>query len=140
MNILERSRITMLALALVLASSPLLAQVDRDGNPPGPAGGAGTNWENRPGAKDGPGTSPDREVRVHGKAVRFAAAANGYWYHPEYGYWRDGLGFWDGARRCWIDNDSNPPGRAGGRGSNWENPPGLAGGAGTSPDRYGRCS
>ena len=33
---------------------------DRDGNPPGPRGGPGTNWENPPGLKGGPGASPDR--------------------------------------------------------------------------------
>lgn len=40
---------------------------DRDNNPPGRAGGPGTNWENPPGPKGGPGASPDR--RVH-PAVR----------------------------------------------------------------------
>jgi hypothetical protein len=33
---------------------------DKDNNPPGPKGGAGTNWENPPGPKGGPGASPDR--------------------------------------------------------------------------------
>lgn len=33
---------------------------DRDNNPPGPRGGAGTNWENPPGPRGGPGVSPDR--------------------------------------------------------------------------------
>jgi len=32
---------------------------DRDNNPPGPKGGAGTNWENPPGPKGGKGASPD---------------------------------------------------------------------------------
>jgi len=36
---------------------------DRDHNPPGPAGGPGTNWENPPGPRGGPGTSPDRRPR-----------------------------------------------------------------------------
>ncbi len=35
---------------------------DRDNNPPGRAGGPGTNWENRPGPAGGPGASPDRRV------------------------------------------------------------------------------
>ena len=43
------------------------------------------------------------------------------------------------GKRCWLDNDRNPPGRAGGRGTNWENPPGWRGGPGASPDRFGRC-
>lgn len=34
--------------------------LDRDGNPPGPVGGRGTNWENPPGPAGGPGASPDR--------------------------------------------------------------------------------
>lgn len=33
---------------------------NRDNNPPGKAGGPGTNWENPPGPKGGPGASPDR--------------------------------------------------------------------------------
>jgi hypothetical protein len=37
------------------------------------------------------------------------------------------------------DRDNNPPGPAGGRGTNWENPPGWRGGPGASPDRFGRC-
>ncbi len=36
---------------------------DRDGNPPGPAGGPGTSWENPPGPAGGPGASPDRGLR-----------------------------------------------------------------------------
>jgi len=42
---------------------------DHDGNPPGPGGGPGTNWENRPGPSGGPGTSPDRRWREdnHGR-------------------------------------------------------------------------
>ncbi len=37
---------------------------DRDNNPPGRAGGPGTNWENPPGPKGGPGAGPDRRVPV----------------------------------------------------------------------------
>jgi hypothetical protein len=33
------------------------------------------------------------------------------------------------------DRDNNPPGRVGGRGTNWENKPGAQGGPGASPDR-----
>ena len=32
---------------------------DRDNNPPGWAGGPGTNWENPPGPLGGPGASPN---------------------------------------------------------------------------------
>lgn len=37
--------------------------VDLDHNPPGPVGGRGTNWENPPGWRGGPGASPDRYGR-----------------------------------------------------------------------------
>ncbi len=36
---------------------------DRDNNPPGPAGGKGTNWENPRGPKGGPGASPNRNKK-----------------------------------------------------------------------------
>ena len=36
---------------------------DRDNNPPGMAGGAGTDWENKPGPQGGPGASPNRAPR-----------------------------------------------------------------------------
>lgn len=36
-----------------------------------------------------------------------------------------------------LDKDNNPPGAAGGAGTNWENRPGPQGGPGTSPDRRG---
>jgi hypothetical protein len=94
---------------------------DRDGNPPGPAGGPGTNWENPPGPRGGPGASPDR-----------------YGFYP--GQFYAGYGYWNTERACWYgDRDNNPPGRRGGPGTNWENPPGPRGGPGASPDRYGRC-
>lgn len=44
---------------LACLSSPVLAH-DRDRNPPGRAGGPGTDWENPPGPRGGPGASPDR--------------------------------------------------------------------------------
>jgi hypothetical protein len=45
---------------LVLGTATFaLAAPDPDNNPPGPRGGAGTNWENPPGPHGGPGTSPD---------------------------------------------------------------------------------
>lgn len=37
--------------------------IDPDGNPPGSLGGRGTNWENPPGWRGGPGASPDRYGR-----------------------------------------------------------------------------
>ena len=42
---------------------------------------------------------------------------------------------WVNNRRWRRDCDNNPPGRIGGRGTNWENPPGPRGGWGASPNR-----
>jgi hypothetical protein len=113
---------------------------DRDNNPPGRVGGHGTNWENPPGWRGGSGASPDyRSWRHNGQRHRFDRVAAGYYFSPNYGYWHPQHGFWNQAKRCWLDSDGNPPGHAGGRGTNWENPPGWRGGPGASPDRFGRC-
>lgn len=113
------------ALAAVLCAGSADAR-DRDNNPPGPRGGPGTNWENPPGPAGGWGASADR---------RWGYRGGHYWY------WWDGRWHrWNAALRCWAtDFDGNPPGVAGGVGTNWENPPGPAGGPGASPDRFGRC-
>ena len=130
----------LLALAVVGTADAAGGRRDHDRNPPGPIGGPGTNWENPPGWRGGPGASPDyRHWRHRGQRVRFDRVAYGYYYSPGYGYWHPQYGFWNQSARCWIDRDGNPPGRAGGRGTNWENPPGWRGGPGASPDRYGRC-
>ena len=56
----------MAVVAALLMSAPAgLSAHDRDNNPPGPAGGRGTNWENPPGPAGGPGASPDRHPRRH---------------------------------------------------------------------------
>ena len=129
-----------LTFALALAGTVHAHPHDRDNNPPEAAGGPGTHWENPPGWRGGPGKSPDyRDYRHHNTRHRFTVVDNGYYFNTNYGYWHPRYGFWNQAKRCWHDNDSNPPGRAGGRGTNWENPPGRTGGAGASPDRYGRC-
>jgi hypothetical protein len=113
---------------------------DHDGNPPGPTGGPGTNWENPPGWRGGPGASPDQRWWHHqGQRYEFRLVKGGYYFNPMYGYWHPQHGFWIQAGHCWRDNDGNPPGRPGGKGTNWENPPGWRGGPGASPDRYGRC-
>lgn len=55
-------KISICILALLLTSSLAFSQgyaADDDSNPPGPAGGVGTNWENPPGSVGGPGASPD---------------------------------------------------------------------------------
>lgn len=113
---------------------------DNDNDPPGRAGGHGTNWENPPGWRGGPGASPDfRNWRYKGQRHGFNRVAAGDYFSPSSGYRHPADGFWNEARHCWLDNDRNPPGRAGGRGTNWENPPGWRGGPGASPDRFGRC-
>ena len=113
---------------------------DRDNNPSGPTGGPGTNWENPPGWRGGPGASPDRLFYRHrGARYVFVKRPGGYYYNANMGWWHPRFGFWNQAARCWLDRDGNPPGRAGGPGTNWENPPGWRGGPGASPDRYGRC-
>lgn len=105
-----KQKLKMLGLAFVLCISfilsPELQAIDRDNNPPGPAGGPGTNWENPPGLKGGIGTSPNRHHRYRHRRH--------YCKHH--------------------DCDNNPPGPAGGPGTNWENPPGPAGGPGSSPN------
>ena len=76
---------------------------------------------------------------MHGVVYDLVPRAHGYYYHVGLGYWHPSHGWWNQAARCWNDRDGNPPGPAGGRGTNWENPPGWRGGPGASPDRYGRC-
>ena len=132
--------LALLALSAVGAANAHDRRHDHDGNPPGPAGGPGTNWENPPGWKGGPGATPDRRWWVdNGHRYEFRRVNGGYYFSPVYGYWHPNYGFWNQAARCWNDRDGNPPGRAGGKGTNWENPPGWRGGPGASPDRYGRC-
>lgn len=116
----------MLAGVAVLAlSGPALAR-DFDNNPPGWRGGPGTNWENPPGWRGGPGASPDRYWR-------WGHYHPHYHYHPHRHYWRGAYWYWRPRHACW-DRDDNPPGLAGGPGTNWENPPGPAGGPGASPN------
>lgn len=129
-----------LATAVMIGTDAMAQHRDRDNNPPGPRGGHGTNWENPPGWRGGPGASPNyRYYRHAGKRYTFTRVENGYYYSSNYGYWHPDRGFWNQSARCWRDRDDNPPGRRGGRGTNWENPPGPAGGPGASPDRFGRC-
>lgn len=119
----DRFALPFLALALLSLSA---CAIDRDHNPPGPRGG--------------PGSSPDRIlITVRSGPVEFTRVSGRYYFHPHHGYWHARYGWWNQSARCWVDRDDNPPGRRGGRGTNWENPPGLRGGPGTSPDRFGRC-
>ena len=41
-------------------------KMDKDNNPPGPMGGQGTNWENKPGPQGGPGAGPDKGMKMGG--------------------------------------------------------------------------
>ncbi|MBI1181067.1 MAG: hypothetical protein GC201_10950 [Alphaproteobacteria bacterium] len=125
------------AVASMALAMPAAAR-DRDNNPPGPAGGPGTNWENPPGPRGGPGASPDRVWRhIHGRDYVFVVTPGGAYFNARFGYWHPTQVHWDRARFRWTDRDDNPPGPVGGRGTNWENPPGPRGGPGTSPDRHG---
>lgn len=118
-------------------ASPNRHRRDRDNNPPGPIGGRGTNWENPPGPRGGIGASPDIRHRHSGWLRDRIGPADWALFMT----WSlvDQQRFCDkrGIHRdyCWFDRDDNPPGPAGGPGTNWENPPGPAGGPGASPDR-----
>ncbi len=116
------------SVALLALATPASAHRDRDNNPPGWRGGPGTNWENPRGPRGGPGASPDRRwgyYHWHGRSWR-----------AERWFWRNAYWYWHPYRACWArDRDDNPPGPAGGPGTNWENPPGPHGGPGASPDR-----
>lgn len=127
------------ATLLCASLAGLTSAKDRDNNPPGPAGGRGTNWENPPGPRGGPGASPNRIFKQNGVRYTFTPRYLTYYFHANYGYYHPTHGWWNQAKRCWNDRDDNPPGRAGGRGTNWENPPGARGGPGASPDRYRQC-
>lgn len=127
------------SLLFVLLSSLLAGPAfafDRDHNPPGPRGGPGTNWENPPGPRGGPGASPDR-AQNHRYLMNHMSRAE--WASFRRMRMEDRHDFCHKRHikrdRCWYDRDDNPPGPAGGPGTNWENPPGPRGGPGASPDR-----
>ncbi len=113
------------ALFAVLAALfvPVVFAATTPDNPPGPAGGPGTNW-----VKPGPG--PDRPHRRLTDEQRAKLKA----MTPE-----ERRAFFQA--RCEkrmqqrFDRDNNPPGPRGGPGTNWENPPGPKGGPGASPDK-----
>ena len=97
-----------LAFSAALAAGGIEAR-ERDGNPPGPRGGPGTNWENPPGWRGGPGTSPDRRTwRHHDRDYVFVRVERGYYYNAHYGYWHPRHGLWNAAARCWIASASCP--------------------------------
>ena len=110
------------------------------GNPPGHAGGPGTNWKNPPGPLGGPGASPRRPYGApHYRDGNPAGPVGGPGTN-----WENrpgpagGLGASPDHRPApgrYRDRDGNPPGQAGGPGTNWDNRPGPSGGPGTAPDR-----
>ena len=126
-------KIAFMALGLGLAAMTVADQAEaRRWNPPGPAGGPGTNWRNPPGPAGGPGASPYR-WNPPGPVGEPGAGPYAY-YGPMRLYWHP-RGYW-----CRFDRDNNPPGPLGGPGTNWENPPGPRGGRGASPNsRFRRC-
>jgi len=99
------------------------------GNPPGPRGGPGTNWENPPGPQGGAGATPDnlKEKAVVDEEWEKMADTNqdGVVDRFEAQQWR--------RRRAGMGD--NPPGSAGGEGTDWENPPGPRGGPGAGANR-----
>jgi Spy/CpxP family protein refolding chaperone len=129
-HVMKYSKLIFTALMSVFTLPGFAA--DADNNPPGPTGGPGTNWENRPGMQGGPGMSPDRHPRLSAEQREKLRAMS-----PE-----DRKAFAKKMReeRAQMrgDRDNNPPGAAGGVGTNWENRPGPQGGPGSSPDRIPR--
>lgn len=110
---------------------------DRDNNPPGLRGGAGTNWENPPGPKGGLGASPDVRYRHTLWLKGRMSPAEWTGFVALSVVERNAFCLKRGIQKdyCWFDRDNNPPGVAGGPGTNWENPPGPVGGPGASPNR-----
>lgn len=129
-----------LAMAVLMTIFTLPVLAGRDHNPPGPLGGPGTDWKNPPGPAGGPGASPGRHKHLH-QHHRYLRKhmTNAEWLAFRNLALAERHAFCDKKRislkNCWYDNDDNPPGPAGGPGTNWENPPGPAGGPGASPDR-----
>ncbi|NTV96593.1 MAG: hypothetical protein HGA75_14475 [Thiobacillus sp.] len=98
------------AVMTALTATTALAR-DRDDNPPGPAGGPGTNWENPRGPAGGPGASPD--VRNHHHWLR-QHMTQAEWRHFMTMKYQDRHRFCVEKHipkaRCWVDRDDNPTG------------------------------
>lgn len=107
-------------------------QHHRNSNPPSQAGGPGADRENPPGPAGDPGASPDRRPRMSPEMKEKLQSMT-----PD-----QRKEFFHDARERRAknrqDHGNNPPGKAGGPGTDWENPPGPAGGPGASPDRHPR--
>ena len=124
-----KTRKSILAILLTAVAVPVFA-VNAYDNPPGPAGGPGTNWDNPPCAANAPGARADRphrrltgEQQAKLKAMTLEQRQAFFKHRCEE------------RMQQRLDRDGNPPGPRGGPGTNWENPPGPKGGPGASLDR-----
>ncbi len=102
--------------------------VDKDNNPPGPAGGKGTNWENPPRPEGASGASPDRKPRID-RDNNPPGPVGGRGTNWEN---RPGPQGGPGASPN-IRHQGNPPGPAGGPGVSRENHSRHQGGPGAGP-------
>ena len=114
-------RIAALSTGFLLATATVALSKDYDGNPPGPIGGPGTNWENPPGPVGGPGASPDsrwtraqwrRHCANHPRACRRAVRHHDFdtspcWLGPAC---LDDFGQADYARRRKMIGEARQPG------------------------------
>ena len=128
----------LLAVLMFAISIPALA-ADADNNPPGPAGGRGTNWENRPGPQGGPGAGPDQRPRLspeQREKMKTATPEERQQLIQDVREKRQEQR--ENRQEARRDRDNNPPGPVGGRGTNWENRPGPQGGPGAGPNRQQR--
>ncbi len=97
---------------------------DIDSNPSDLTDASGSNWENPPGWRRGPGVSPDRwqnmsaEERQALMEQKRLRNRNFQGMGPRWG------------------RGNHPAGIRRGPGPNWDNPPGWRRGPGTSPDRW----
>lgn len=130
-----KARQLLLAILVAAVSIPVaLPVIAANDNPPGPAGGPGTNWVNPPGPAGGRGAGSERPHRRLTDEQRAKLKA----MTPE-----QRQAFFQ--QRCEkrmkqrFDRGNNPPGPSGGPGTNWEknweNPPGPKGGPGASPGK-----
>jgi Spy/CpxP family protein refolding chaperone len=119
-------------LAAISLSIPVLAATAYD-NPPGPAGGPGTNWTDCPARAGGPGTGPDRPMRRLSDDQR--AKLKAMTPQQRQAFFKERC---EKRMQQRFDRDDNPPGPKGGPGTNWENPPGPQGGPSAGPDRMPR--
>lgn len=117
----------LLAAVAVPVAIPVFAAKD---NPPGPAGGPGTNWDNPPCVAGATGTRVDRPHRR--LSVEQQTKLKAMTPEQRQAFFKQRC---EERMQQRLDRDGNPPGPRGGPGSNWNNPPGPKGGPGASPNR-----